>query len=207
MSIINFNPMVTSQPYGTFTDSTQGRYQGDFVDDPSSYQYLSAGQIAASVTQPVWGGMALTQTVSTTGNSQGLGPTMSLATAATGANGFNGFSVFTKNGAAILTPGLNNVPQLGAGMTVNYFRVGSNARINVAIEASLVSSLEGGNAQQALYWDPALQQLTASGTSGAFELPSTVKINSFDTNGRIVSYNSGTGALTWGSGAVAEIQI
>lgn len=207
MSNISFNPMVTSQPYGTFVNSTQGRYSGDFVDDPSSYQYLSGGIIAASVTQPIWGGMAITQTVPTTGNSQGLGPTISLATAATGANGFNGFSVFTKNGAAILTAGVNNVPQLTAGMTVNFFRVGSNARINVPIQASLVSSLEGGNMQQALYWDPALQQLTASGTSGAFQLPSTVKINFIDTNGKVPSYNSGTGALTWVSGAVAEIQI
>ena len=203
MSNISFNPMVTSQPYGTFTDSTQGYYQGDFVDDPSSYQWLAAGQIGSGVTQPIWGGMALTETVPSVGEGN-LGNTITLASAA---GNVTGISTFLKNGAAIITAGLNNVPQLTAGMTVNFFRFGSQARIKVAAEASLVASLEGGAINAALFWDPALQQLTASGTAGAFALPATTKVLSVNTNSKVVSYNSGTGAVTWGNGAVAVIQI
>lgn len=208
MSGITLNPMLTTQPYGTFDSTTQGYYQGDFVDDSSSYQYLEGGQIASSVSQPIWGGMAINAAVPSTGEGN-LGALLTLATtvAGTATTSVTGFTVFTKNGAAILTPGLSNVPLLASGQTANYFSFGSNARIKVGVEASIVASLEGGSVSQTLYWDPVLQQLTASGTSGAFALPATVKIKSLNTNSKLVSYNSGTGAVTWATGAVAIIQI
>ena len=203
MSKISFDPMVTSQPFGTFTDSTQGYYQGDVADDPSSYQWLAAGQIAASVTQPVWGGMAISENVASVGEGN-LGNPITLASSA---GNVTGFSTFLKNGAAIITAGLNNVPQLSAGMTVNFFRFGTNARPKVGVLASLVATLEGGAINQTLYWDPALQQITAEATAGSFALPATVKVLSVNTNSKVVSYNSGTGAVTWTNGAVAELQI
>lgn len=203
MTGISLNPMVTSQPYGTFDVTTQGYYQGDFVDDSSSYQYLAAGLVASSVTQPVWGGMAITETMSSSGEGS-LGNQLALASSA---GNVTGITTFLKNGSAIITAGASNVPQVQAGMTANFFRFGSNARIKVAVEAALVSSLEGGAINQALYWDPALQQLTASGTSGAFQLPAATKVLSVNTNSKVVSYNSGTGAVTWTAGAVAVIQI
>lgn len=203
MTGISFNPMLTSSPYGTFDTSTQGYYQGDFVDDSSSYQYLAGGQIASSVSQPVWGGMAITESVPTIGES-GLGSALTLASAQ---GNVTGFTVFTKNGAAILTPGANNVPLLQAGQTANYFRFGSNARIKVAVLAAEVANIEGGAINQTLYWDPALQQLTTSGTTGAFQLPAGTKVLSINQNSKVVSYNSGTGAVTWTNGAVAVIQI
>jgi hypothetical protein len=46
---ITLNPMLTTQPFGTFDVSTQGYYAGDFVDDPTSYLQLAAGQIASTV--------------------------------------------------------------------------------------------------------------------------------------------------------------
>ena len=203
MSNVSFNPMVTSQPYGTFVDSTQGYYQGDFVDDSSSYQWLAAGQIASSVTQPVWGGMAIAETVSSVGEGN-LGNPITLASSASNCTGI---STFLKNGAAILTAGLNNVPQLSSGQTVNFFRFGSQARIKVAVLGSEVATIESGGISQALYWDPALQQLTASGTSGAFQLPATTKVLSINTNSKVVTYNSGTGVVAWANGAVAVIQL
>jgi hypothetical protein len=202
MAGITFNPQLTTSPYGTFDVSTQGYYAGDFVDDPSTYMQLASGQIAASVTQPVWGGMAITESVSSVGEGN-LGTTLTLASAA---GNVTGFTVFTKNSAAIVTPG-NNVPQLQAGMTANFFRYGSGARLKVAVLASQVAAIEGAGVNQTLYWDPALQQLTASGTAGAFQLPATTKIISVNANSKSVNYNSGTGALTWVAGAVAVIQI
>ncbi|GGA00403.1 hypothetical protein [Dyella caseinilytica] len=203
MSGISLNPMVTSQPFGTFDVTTQGYYQGDFVDDSSSYQYLDAGQIASSVTQPIWGGMAITETLSSAGEGN-LGNQLTLASAA---GNVTGITTFLKNGSAIITAGASNVPQVQASMTANFFRFGSNARLKVAVLNSYVATLEGGAINQTLYWDPALQQLTAEGTSGAFALPATTKVISVNTNSKVVSYNSGTGAVTWESGAVAIISI
>lgn len=198
---ISFNPALTTAPQGTFLTSTQGYYQGDFVDDPSTRMELAAGVLASSVSQPIWGGMAITESVSTVGEGA-LGTTLSLATAA---GNLTGFTVSTQAYNAIITPG-NTVPTSVAGMTTNFFRLGSGARIKVAVQSSLVASLEGNAVNQALYWDPALQQLTASGTAGAIAL-SGVNVLSVNQNSKVVSYNSGTGAVSWAQGPVAVIKI
>lgn len=198
---ISFNPALTTAPQNTFLTSTQGYYQGDFVDDPSTRMELAAGVLASTVSQPIWGGMAITEAVSAVGEGA-LGTTLSLATSA---GNLTGFTVFTQAYNAIITPG-NTVPTSVAGMTTNFFRLGCGARIKVQVQPALVSSLEGGNINQALYWDPALQQLTASGTSGAITL-SGIKVLSVNQNSKVVNYNSGTGAVTWATGPVAVIQI
>jgi hypothetical protein len=163
---------------------------------------LSSGVIAAGVTQPVWGGMALEELVSTVGEGN-LGTTLQLAASAAT---LTGFSVFTQANNMILVPG-NSVQTAQAGMTMNFFRIGSDARIKVAVQASLVATLEGGAVNVALFWDPALQQLTATGTAGAIALPATTKVLSINPNSKVVSYNSGTGAVTWATGPVAVILI
>lgn len=199
---INFNPQLTSAPRGTFKASTQGYYQGDFVDDPSTRQELCAGVIDAAATASFFGGMAITEKVNANGEGS-LGTTLSVANAA--AN-LTGFTVFTQGYNAIITPG-NNVQVAVASMTMNFFRLGSNARIKVAVLASLVASLEGQAVNQTLYWDPALQQLTASGTAGAIQLPAGTKVLSVNQNSKVVNVNTGTGAVTWADGPVAVISI
>jgi hypothetical protein len=199
---ISFNPALTTSPSNTFLQNTEGYVQGNYFDDPSTKNWLTSGVIASSVTQPVWGGLVVTEEVATV-NSNAMGN--SLVIASSQAN-TTGMTVFNQANNMLLIPG-NNVQQAVAGMTINYFRFGSNARIAVSCLASLVASLEGGAINQALYWDPALFQLTASGTSGAFQLPATTKIISFNSNSKIVSYDSGTGALTWTTGSAAIIQI
>lgn len=202
MANISFNPALTSAPSNTFLTSTQGYYQGDFVDDPSTRMQLASGVIASTVTQPIWGGMAIEELVSTVGEGN-LGTTLQLAASA---NTLTGFSVFTQAYNMIIVPG-NSVQTAQAGMTVPFFRTGSGARIKVAVQPSLVASLEGGAVNVALFWDPALQQLTATGTSGAIALPATTKVLSVNPTSKVVSYNSGTGVVSWSTGPVAVIQI
>jgi hypothetical protein len=199
---VSFNPQLTTSPSNNFLATTEGYIQGATFDDTSSRMWLASGVIASSVTQPVWGGLAVTEEVATV-NANQLGNSLVLASAA---GNVTGMTVFDQGTNMIIVPG-NSVQQSLAGMTINYYRFGSNARIAVQVLASLVASLEGGAINQALYWDPALFQLTASGTSGAFALPPTTKILSVNSNSKIVSYNSGTGALTWTTGSAAIIQI
>lgn len=199
---ISFNPQLTTSPSNTFVQSTEGYVQGATLDDTSARMWLTSGVIAASVTQPVWGGMAITEEVATV-NNNAMGNSLVLAT---GAGNVTGMTVFDQAHNMIIVPG-NSVQQAVAGMTINYFRFGSNIRIAVGVQASLVATLDSGAVNQALYWDPALQQLTASGTSGAFALPATTKILSLNSNSKTISYNSGTGALTWTTGNAAIIQL
>jgi hypothetical protein len=199
---ISFNPQLTTSPSNTFLSQTEGYVQGTTFDDTSSRMWLASATIGSSVTQPVWGGMVVTEEVAIV-NSNQLGNSLVLASAA---GNVTGMTVFDQSHNMIIVPG-NSVQTALAGMTINYYRFGTNARIAVSVLSSLVASLEGGAINQALYWDPALFQLTASGTSGAFALPATTKIISFNSNSKIVSYNSGTGAVTWTTGNAAIIQI
>jgi len=199
---ISFDPQLTTSSSNNFQVSTEGYVQGTTFDDTSSRMWLASGVVASSVTQPVWGGLLVTEDVATVDKNQ-LGNSLVLASAA---GNVTGMTVFDQASNMIIVPG-NSVQTAMSGMTVNYYRFGTNARIAVQVLSSLVASLEGGAINQTLYWDPALFQLTASGTSGAFALPATTKIVSLNSNSKIVSYNSGTGAVSWTTGNAAIIQI
>jgi hypothetical protein len=199
---ISFNPQLTTSPSNTFLQSTQGYVQGTTFDDTSSRMWLTSGVVASTVTQPVWGGMAITEEVATV-DKNALGNSLVLASAA---GNVTGFTVFDQSHNMIIVPG-NTVQQSVAGMTINYYRFGSNIRIAVGVLASLVATLDAGAINQTLYWDPALQQLTAQATAGAFALPATTKILSLNSTSKTINYNAGTGALTWTTGTAAMIQI
>lgn len=195
---ITFNPALTTVPTGNFVVSTEGFYAGSTKANPSTRQRLESGVIASSVSQSLWGGMPVTVGVDADG-SQGFGSSLTVPTSQAT---INGFTVFDQAYNGTIVPG-NSVPLYAPGQTINYFRIGSGQTIRVQCLASLVATLEAGNADQALYWDPALFQLTASGTAGAIQLPASVQIKSVNTNSKVVSYSGGV--ASWVAGAVAEI--
>jgi len=198
MANVSFNPSLTTAPQNTFLAQTQGFVQGDFVDDPSSRMYLNSGVIDASVTQPVWGALAIQELVPANGDSS-LGSTLKLATndATT-----TGFSVFTQGYNMVIVPG-NSVQTAQAGQTVPYFRLGSGARIRVKCSGALAAAVESGQISQNVSWDFTNDQLIPYDSSNALN----VKILSVNSNSKVVSYNSGTGAVTWVAGSAATILL
>ncbi|WP_232477619.1 hypothetical protein [Caballeronia calidae] len=144
--------------------------------------------------------MAITEQVNAPGENQ-MGNTIDLAA---NSASLTGFTVFNRGNNMIITPG-NNVPQAGPGMSIMYFRTGSNARIAVQCDNTLAGSLDAGNVNQAVSWDFTNQKLIAF-SSGVGALACKVLLVTTNTS-KIVNYNSGTGALTWTTGYVALIQI
>ena len=197
MANISFNPSLTSSPQNSFLVQTGGYVQGDFVDDPSIRMELASGVIGAAVTQPVWGGMVLEETISLSGEGN-LGNNLVLAAGYTTATGI---SVFTQGYNMIIVPG-NSVQTAAAGMTVPFFRFGTRARIKVQCSAALVTAVEGGAINQQVSWDFVNQQLIPFSVTA---LP--VQILSVNPNSKIVNYNSGTGAVTWVAGNAAVILV
>lgn len=195
MASISFNPQLTTSPSNTFLTSTEGYVQGATLDDTSARMWLNSGVIASTVTQPVWGGMAITESVPA---SNSLGGNLTIASAAANVTGF---TVFDQAHNMIIVPG-NSVQQSLAGMTAHYFRLGSNIRIAVQCDATLANNLAGGAINQQVSWDFTNQKLIAFASTA---LP--VKVLSVSATSKIVSYNSGTGALTWTVGAAAIIQL
>ena len=197
MSTISFNPSQTTSPQSTFAVQTGGYTQGTFQDDPTTRLWLLSGTVASATNVPVYGGIALTESVPTTNSQTGA----SLGVAST-TSGINAWAVFNQGYNGIITPG-NSVPQYTANGTLNYFRTGSNARIAVKADASVSAFVAGSSTATGLFWDTVLQILTA--TSGANTVAFTGRIISLNSTSKIILNTAGV--LTWTTGLAAMIQI
>ena len=178
---ITLTPMQTTGVPDSFLLLTDGFVSGTMLDDPAIRYQIGGGVVAASQATPLWGGLPLTLAIPALGGggaSSGLG--------------------------SGIAPG-SNVPQYGPGMSINFVRVGSGARIVVPVLSSLVNTLVGEAPNTQVSWDFTNNRIEAySGGVGA--LP--VQIETLNTNSKIVAYNSGTGQTTWvDGGAVAVIRV
>ena len=148
--------MPTVNAYGAFTISTNGGVQGTQYDDPETRWSLRSGLVSQSETIPMWGGVGIYCQIPSlvTGQpSESLGALIGRATTLdkTSSTGLVGFSLFNQVYNAPITP-QSGVPMAGSGMTFNYQRLGSGARIWVACDPSL-ASLDGGSVSQQVSWD------------------------------------------------------
>jgi hypothetical protein len=206
---ITFNPMVTSNASGSFNVQSQGYIQGMAMDDPSARYRLAGGVLKSSESLPMWGGVGISETSSPVSGGPTNGETGGNITRATtqtaGASGqLTGFSVFDQNYSAINTP-QSPVPLVGTGGQVNFYRLGSNARIAVAIDDALISQ-EGDVITQDVSWDFVNQRLipyvgtltissgTYNDTTGEVVLTMSAPVTFGDGDAVIVSGLTGTGA-------------
>ena len=189
--------MQTTTASGLFQVNSAGYTQGDAQDDPAIKFQLVGGVLSTSAETPIWGGIPIQELIpaATAGNNIGLGSTVIQAT---DYDEVNGFCVYNQAFHGITTPS-SNAPLFSSGMSVNYYRMGSGARIPLPIDSALVS-LDGGQISQEVSWDFTNNKIIAFDTTA---LP--VKILKIVTsNNLLVSYNSTTGNANWTStGALA----
>jgi hypothetical protein len=198
----SINPNATTNAAGSFNVQSRGLIVGTAYPDPSTRFALSGGILATTETLPMFGGVGIGENIPGAGakpTDSSLGGTI---VRATGGTNLTGFSVFDQNYSAINAPE-SPVPQTLSGGLVNFYRLGSGARVALAIDPSL-ASLEGGLITQQVSWDFTNQRVIAfDGTA----LP--VKILLVDIgNSWVPVYNAGTGFVTWnmsGSACVALI--
>jgi hypothetical protein len=206
---ITFNPLVTTNGAGSFNTQSNGYIQGQAMDDPATRYRLAGGVLASSETIPMWGGVGISETTSPvsggpTNGETGGNITRATTQAAHTAGQLTGFSVFDQDHSMINTP-QSPVPLAGSGMGVNFYRLGSNARIAVAIDEALVD-LEGNVITQQVSWDFVNQRLIpfvgtltiSSGTydsaTGAVVLTMSAPITFGEGDALILSSLTGTGA-------------
>lgn len=165
-SAITLNPAVTTNAAGTFAVSSSGYIQGTTLQDPNVRNQLAGGILGPNETLPMWGGVAINDTTAPVGTATNL-PEQSLGgyvTRATNINttgaagGVTGFSVFDQDHAMVLVPGAP-IPLASPGMMVNFYRLGSNARVVVACDPALANSLLGNPTPQQVSWDFNAQML------------------------------------------------
>jgi hypothetical protein len=206
---VSFNPYSTSVPNNPFLNPTQGYISGFALDDPSSRMWLTGGILGSTDTIPMWGGVPISEQINNLGgNSEGLGPTVQRATSQANTTGF---SVYNQAGSMVITPGGNSAPIAVTGNFVPFYRVGSHAvRIAVNCAPALIAGLTAGELINVsnLFWDPTNMWVNAGSPSGSeFALPTTIQLLSVQSNSKTISYNSGTGAVTWTTGDAAILLI
>lgn len=146
-SNISINPLLTSVAAGSFLVSTKGFVQGTMLDDPTVRNLLAGGVLASTETLPMWGGLPVQELIPTAGNGT-VGPNLKRATTI---SNYTGFSVFNQAANWVTSP-QSEAPSAAPGMTVPFFRKGSNARIAVQMDPVLVD-LNGGLISQQVSWD------------------------------------------------------
>ena len=155
VSTISINPILTSVASGSFNATSAGLIQGTAYDSPNSRYNLSGGILASTETLPMWGGVGISNAVPGASGQPAsqLGTIVTRATTITSATSgqLTGFSVFDQNHAMINSPE-SPVPLAASYMMVNYYLLGSGARIAVACDPNLVD-LQSGVITQNVSWD------------------------------------------------------
>lgn len=147
-TVSGFNPFGTTNAPGMFGTTSDGYTQGVAHDDPAVRFALAGGVLATTETLPMWGGIAISESLSSSTSNGHQGNTISRS--ALNAN-ITGFSVFNQGHNAINWP-QSQVPTVQSGMMVPFYRLGSGARIPVACDPGLVG-LDGGLISQQVSWD------------------------------------------------------
>lgn len=220
VATINIQPNLTTNASGSFTSpSTVGVIQGTAYGDPSSRNWLSGGILASTETLPMWGGVAITENISTPVSAGGpfssaLGNSIIRATTVVS---ITGFSVFDQNASAITTP-TSEVALVGSGGQVNFYRYGSNARIAVACDPALVD-LEAGVINPNVSWDLVNQLLvpyvgtltissgTYSNTTGLVTLTMSAPVTFSAGDSIITSGMTGSGTPTYLDGTWTALSV
>ena len=202
---ISINPQLTSNAAGTFGIHWDGLIQGTAMPSPNAHFNLAGGYVAASETNPIFGGIAINEAIPLNPGSPPSTPAPELGGAITRAVSYatlTGFSVFDQNYSminAINSP----VPLASASQQVNFYRLGSGQRICVAIDPALVN-LYGQIITTQVSWDFTNQRLVAFSTTA---LACRV-LKVVPTNCMTINFTPGSGVATWnrnGAGAVILI--
>lgn len=191
---------------GLFNVTSTGLRQGTAYADPSTRYRLRAGNLAASETLPMWGGVGLYANVPGGAGvpNYSLGTIVGRATGLTGATKLVGFSVFDEAYGMVTSPS-NPVPIAGSGGQVNWYPLGSLARVALQCDPAL-ASLRQATVLPQVSWDftnqmlvPYLGTLTISSgtynsTTGLVTLTMSAPVT-FDAGDSITAASlTGTGA-------------
>lgn len=208
---ISINPMQTTNAAGTFGITWDGLVQGVALPSPNAHFNLAAGYVAATEVNPMFGGIGISENIPLNPASPPLTPDPSLGGSivrATNISGvgaalsLTGFSVFNQNYAMINSPA-SPVPLAGPSQQVNFYRLGSGARICVAIDPALIN-LYGQIISTQVSWDFTNQRLIAFATTA---LPCKV-LKVVPSNCMTINFTPGSGVATWNrNGAAAVILI
>ena len=162
MSNLSLNPMATTNALGSFGVQSDGFVQGVALDDPANRFNLDAGTVASSETKPLWGGLPVAELLPGTQSS----PRGTFIRRASSVEDLEGFTVFNQAHNGLTTP-QSPVPLYASGMSVSFYRIGSNMRVPLKASAQVVAlGSAGASVKTALAWDFVNNQITTAAAAG-----------------------------------------
>lgn len=166
MANLSLNPMATTNALGSFGVQSDGLIQGVALDDPANRFNLASGTVAPTETKPMWGGIPVAELlpgIKSSPRGSSIRRAVSLAE-------MEGFTVFNQAHNGLTTP-QSPVPLYASGMSVSFYRFGSNMRVPLKASAQVVAlGTTGASVKTPLAWDFVNNQLTtaaAAAYSGA----------------------------------------
>lgn len=158
MANLSLNPMATTNALGSFGVQSDGYIQGIALDDPANRFNLASGTVAASETRPLWGGLPVAELIP--GNQSS--PRGSTIRRAASVADLEGFTVFNQAHNGLTTP-QSPVPLYASGMSVSFYRIGSNMRVPLKASAQVVAlATAGASVKTPLAWDFVNNQVTTA---------------------------------------------
>ena len=149
MANLSLNPMATTNAAGSFGVQSDGFIQGVALDDPANRFNLASGTVAATETKPLWGGLPVAELLPGV-NSSPRGSTIRRAVSLAE---LEGFTVFNQAHNGLTTP-QSPVPLYASGMSVSFYRLGSNMRVPLKASAQVVAlGTAGASVKTPLAWD------------------------------------------------------
>ena len=158
MANLSLNPMATTNAAGSFGVQSDGFIQGVALDDPANRFNLASGTVAATETKPLWGGLPVAELLPGV-NSSHRGSTIRRAVSLAE---LEGFTVFNQAHNGLTTP-QSPVPLYASGMSVSFYRLGSNLRVPLKASAQVVAlGTAGASVKTPLAWDFVNNQVTTA---------------------------------------------
>lgn len=158
MANLSLNPMATTNAVGSFGIVSDGFIQGVAMDDPANRFNLASGTVAPNEPLPIWGGIPVAELLSGT-QSAPRGTTIRRAKSL---SEIEGFSVFNQAHNGLTTP-QSPVPMFASGMSVSFYRFGSNMRVPLKASSAVVAlGTSGASVTTPLAWDFANNQLNTA---------------------------------------------
>lgn len=158
MANLSLNPMATTNAAGSFGVVSDGFIQGVALDDPANRFNLASGTVAPNESLPLWGGVPVAELLPGT-QSAPRGTTIRRAKSL---EEMEGFSVFNQAHNGLTTP-QSPVPMFASGMSVSFYRFGSNMRVPLKASSAVVAlGTSGASVKTPLAWDFANNQLNTA---------------------------------------------
>ncbi len=162
MAHLSLNPMATTNALGSFGVKSDGYIQGVALDDPANRFNLAAGTVAPTETKPLWGGLPVAELLPGTQSS----PRGSYIRRALSVAELEGFTVFNQAHNGLTTP-QSPVPLYASGMSVSFYRLGSNMRVPLKASQPVIAlATAGASVKTPLAWDFVNNQITTAAAAG-----------------------------------------